>query len=823
MFKKLLVFLLYIFPFFSALSGTIPFVTTWQTDNTGVSTNNQITIPTFPGEVYSYMVDWGDGILSVNETGNATHTYSTPGQYTISITGVFPRIYFNGEGDAPKLLSIDQWGNNNWSSMEGAFYGCVNMQGGFTDAPDLTVVESMAEMFREAESFNSPIDDWNVSNVTDMSGLFQNASVFNQLLNNWLVDNVTNMSNMFNNFIDGATIVITNTPVVGTSFFTSLRQFFLTGAFNQDLSNWNVSRVENMSGMFAAVPFNQDISSWNVVNVKDMSRMFNVTANFNQPLNNWQVDNVADMSYMFGDARMFNQDIGNWNVSSVINMRGMFSYASMFNQAINNWDVTQVTDMGEMFNSGTNFNQDISGWEVGNVELMNRMFQNDEFFNQDISGWDVSKVTNMSAMFLGSNSFSQNIETWNVRNVTNFSGMFAYLENYNQPLNNWVTSSAVNLSGMFGFASSFNQSLSNWDVTMVEEMRLMFYDAVNFNQDLGTWDVTSLTTAADMFEGVQLSTENYDSLLIGWESSIINSGVLFSGGSSQYCAGETARERMQSISNWIITDEGSIAGSINVLATQNLDHNFIFPTITGSRLTGSEAYYLESGGQGIKYEEGDVINFADFTNYPIDIYIYDEISNTCSSEQQFELTITEQQPLCTVLISPFNGEADIELQTSIEWETVFNANGYFVSVGTTPFGNELVNAQDVVDTFYNFREDLDYAQEYYVTVTPYNSIGSAETCISGSFRTKTNIQFPKFFTPNNDGVNDQWNVPNPFDSIESAFVFDRYGKLLNQIVNPDIQGWDGNFAGNPMPSSDYWYLVRYTTGETFKGSFTLKR
>lgn len=34
-------------------------------------------------------------------------------------------------------------------------------------------------------------------------------------------------------------------------------------AFNQDITNWNVSSVENMSGMFANTKiFNQDLSKW---------------------------------------------------------------------------------------------------------------------------------------------------------------------------------------------------------------------------------------------------------------------------------------------------------------------------------------------------------------------------------------------------------------------------------------------------------------------------------------------------------------------------------------------------------------------------------
>ena len=47
-------------------------------------------------------------------------------------------------------------------------------------------------MFNEA-SFNQPIDNWDVSNVTQMSGMFNGATAFNQPLNSWNTSNVGNM------------------------------------------------------------------------------------------------------------------------------------------------------------------------------------------------------------------------------------------------------------------------------------------------------------------------------------------------------------------------------------------------------------------------------------------------------------------------------------------------------------------------------------------------------------------------------------------------------------------------------------------------------
>lgn len=467
--------------------ATIPFITTWKTDNPGTSNNDQITIPT-QGGGYNYTVDWGDGTMPTVETGNAIHTYAVSGTYTVSIIGDFPRIFFSTSGDKDKILTIQQWGNNTWTSMGGAFSGCSNLQGNFVDRPDLSGVTDASAMFSGATVFNHYIGDWDVSNVTDMKSIF-----------------------------------------------------FLAKSFNQDIGNWDVSNVTNMSALFVDTPFNQDIGSWDVSNVTDMEYMFRLASSFDQDISNWNVSNVTSMQSMFNHAESFNQDIGNWNVSSVTDMAVMFFGASSFNQNIGNWDVSNVVNMQNMFNSA-------------------------ELFNQDISGWNVSSVNDMLAMFI---------------------------------------------------------------------------DAVSFDQNLGTWDVSNVIKMSRMFLGAELSVDNYDALLIGWDAQNLNPNISFHGGNSKYCVGATARANMISNDNWTIIDGGIASPLLDDIADVNVSGSYILPAITGVDLTGNETYYTGTNGTGTSFDVGDIINYSDFSSYPITLYIYDVGSSGCSSEQDFQLTISK--------------------------------------------------------------------------------------------------------------------------------------------------------------------------------------
>ena len=305
------------------------FVTTWRTTTAG----EPITIPV-GGATGTYAVDWGDGTVSADVSGDQTHAYDDPGTHTVRISGDFTRIHLNSEQpNAGKIRSIEQWGDIRWESMDSAFKGTSQMAYRATDAPNLSGVTDMALMFKDS-SFNGDISAWGVSSVTDMSYMFAGSS------------------------------------------------------FNGDLSGWDVSSVQNMEAMFAGSSFNGDLPDWDVSSVTSMHNMFASAYSFNGDISGWDVHSVTDMNAVFASAHAFKGDLSGWDVSSVIDMNNTFNGAHSFNGDISDWDVSSATHMSRMFRNALSFNGDLSDWDVSSAANMVDMFDNaTSALDQNLGKW----------------------------------------------------------------------------------------------------------------------------------------------------------------------------------------------------------------------------------------------------------------------------------------------------------------------------------------------------------------------------------------------------------------------------------------------------
>jgi len=157
-------------------------------------------------------------------------------------------------------------------------------------------------------------------------------------------------------------------------------------------------------------------------------------------------------------------------------------------------------------------------------------------------------------------------------------------------------------------------------------------------------------------------------------------------------------------------------------------------------------------------------------------------------------------------------------RVSIEVSDAFNSNQTITVTATGVGGDYEYQLDDGAfqssNVFYNVPSG-----EHLITIRDKNGC-------EDSYITAFVINYPKFFTPNGDGINDTWNITDLDFQPESYIdIFDRYGKFIMQI-KPSGSGWDGTYNGQRHFSTDYWFVVYYTEKgitKNFKAHFSLKR
>lgn len=168
-----------------------------------------------------------------------------------------------------------------------------------------------------------------------------------------------------------------------------------------------------------------------------------------------------------------------------------------------------------------------------------------------------------------------------------------------------------------------------------------------------------------------------------------------------------------------------------------------------------------------------------------------------------------------------------------------------VVIGSAPqfeirFLTEVFAANSTIDIvtldaglgFYEFSLDGGSFQEFprFYDITPGDHFVTVRDLsgLCGDFIIEFNaLGYPLFFTPNEDGVNDTWNIPDLRNNTEATIkIFNRLGRPVAEI-KPDGQGWNGiNNSGRKEPSTDYWFLVEFNYNgvpTSFRGHFSLLR
>ena len=171
------------------------------------------------------------------------------------------------------------------------------------DAVDQYMLESSSDS-NVVTTYGRPIGNWNVSQIRDFNNLFdsgrnQDMSRFDFDLSGWDVSSAETMRQMFR----------------GTVSFQDARN---------GLSDWNVARVTDMSGMFDSSAFAGNISKWQVARVTDFSFFAHFASSFESDVSKWSVGSVNDASWMFRAAKQFTSDVSGWDVSNIGNFTLMY-------------------------------------------------------------------------------------------------------------------------------------------------------------------------------------------------------------------------------------------------------------------------------------------------------------------------------------------------------------------------------------------------------------------------------------------------------------------------------------------------------------------
>ncbi len=494
-------------------------------------------------------------------------------------TGNVTTMFYMFNGASSFNQDISSWDTSKVTNMNFMFESASSFNQDISGW-DTSNVTNMNAMFTNATSFNQDISSWNTSNVSDMGWMFQNATAFDQDIGGWDVSALLDATSMFY----GAQLSIENYDALLISWDAQTLQpsVHFHGGNSRYCLGKNAKLNMIASDSWSITDNGKDCSDHHfVITVQTNNTGLSSDTQFTIPTTgagyNYNVDctnnGVNDATAQSGDYVCNYTHPGSYTIRIEDNAGGLTGFPRIyFNNAIDRhkilsivqWGSLKWTSMDSAFYGCSNLTMSASDVpDLSGVTDLSNMFRDSGAFNGDIGDWDTSNITDMSMMFRFANSFNQDISNWDTSNVTAMSGLFQYAPSFNQDISTWDTSNVTNMMFMFSNATSFNQDISSWDTSKVEWMNQMFNTATAFDQDLGGWDVSSLMDAPEMFSNAQLSTANYDSLLNGWNSQTLQSTVVFDGGNSTYCTGETSRENMESSDGWTITDGGKDCASIS--------------------------------------------------------------------------------------------------------------------------------------------------------------------------------------------------------------------------------------------------------------------
>ncbi len=243
-----------------------------------------------------------------------------------------------------------------------------------------------------------------------------------------------------------------------------------------------------------------------------------------------------------------------WMNSSSLVIVDDFNWSTAFNSTWNTSKGGSASDMIVLpLEAGGNYNFRVY-WGDGSFDDVtsfddvgsNHTYSAEGVYNVSIGGTIVGWRFNNG----GDKLKILDVSNWGVLNVGNNARYFYGCENLNSS-----ATDVLNLSG-------------------TTDLNSMFRNATNFNGNISGWDVSGVTDMGAMFLDSKLSTENYDSLLIGWSGlPSLQNNTLLGGGNSEYCLSESARQSLIDNYNWSVSDGGINCSVPNITGVVDINES----------------------------------------------------------------------------------------------------------------------------------------------------------------------------------------------------------------------------------------------------------
>ncbi len=245
--------------------------------------------------------------------------------------------------------------------------------------------------------------------------------------------------------------------------------------------------------------------------------------------------------------------------------------------------------------------------------------------------------------------------------------------------------------------------------------------------------------------------------------------------------------------------------TVNPSPNPDFPDNFIWctdgPALKISGPEGFDTYRWSQNNGGAELSMQQSVTVSALGNYTLEVgYTYDANGETlhCTNSRVFEILPSNIALIQEILIADISDNNTVQVTVTGDGDYEFSLDG---------------NTYQDSSSFENVPPGF-----LTVHVRDKNGCGIATELISV-------IGYPKFFTPNGDGINDSWQIMGTNDQFQASSritVYDRYGKLLAQF-GPGDQGWNGTLDNRVLPASDYWFTVELEDGREFVGHFALKR